>query len=123
MSRYRTLMVGVGVLAGALILTSASFAAALPSSTVNRPAPTCTFKVLPTGPPRTLAVRTVSANIRQLPGVACVKITTVPKGTRLQATGGRARNNSGGSSSLWLQIRLGTGLAWVANSQVNFLRR
>ncbi len=111
MSLSRTRLIGVFVVAGALAFATGSTAVAQPTAPPAKRTNSCTYKLLPKTAAKTLTVKTASANIRKLPGVGCQLLKTVPKGTKLNGTGGNAQVGT----SHWQQTTAG----WIASSQVH----
>jgi hypothetical protein len=73
-----------------------------------------TYRLLTPTPPTTVFVVVRSANVRRGPGTDCARLTSFSRGTRLAATGARARVGA----STWLQVNGRFGIGWVAATLV-----
>jgi len=73
-----------------------------------------TYRFLAPTPPRTVVVKATSANVRRGPGTDCSRLGSLPRGTRVAATGARARNGT----SIWLQVSSRFGIGWIAATLV-----
>jgi hypothetical protein len=120
---HRTLKVFIAAAVLALAAGSTA-AAAVPAAQSNKKTTPCTlgqtFRYLPDTAPRTLTVKTGSANIRKLPGVDCPIVTKAGKGTKLNGTGKNAQLMH--STSKWTQVKVQVHgqlqNLWIAITQV-----
>ncbi len=106
-----TVRLAVLVSAATLVLTAAlamPLGASAPSRAICRAG--VTYRLLTSTTPRTVVVKVRSANVRRGPGTDCARLTSFTRGTRLAATGARARVGS----STWIEVTGGFGVGWVA---------
>ena len=108
----------LAVLVAVASLATTAWAAAPSGAADTSGRPPCpvgvTSRLLSPVAPRTVVVRVRSANARRGPGTDCARLLSLPRGTRLTATGARARVGT----SLWIRVTGRFGVGWTAATLV-----
>jgi len=111
--RSRARLLALFIAAGALVATVAapatSGATTVPSRR-QRCTAGVTFRALKSATPRAVVVKAKSANVRRQPGTDCPRFASVKRGTRLNATGARAKARG----RYWLEVDGTFGRGWMA---------